>query len=330
MRFENRNSKIRGFGVGCARINRILRRLCLIAFVWGSNEFLMANTAQLPPSIAAFLANERNGVSEEGSIHGDKGVIEFVHYVDGHWRYIIANFSDIAPDLRRKYLITTAAETLSPSDYLDFLNALCDAMASGSISQSFVDQIADGGAEKEGFLAYNYDKPRVADVIRKIERLSYASGRRSTDDKEFFTEMESGKLKQNAIQAWRDEEGDLPKRFETNPIVQFMIAFAPFLLGVVVSFHRVFRGRGLVSSFFIGWGLLVFCMCCFAIGIPIIGNFLRGYCPPYFFDWVPDIIAIPGMVFHGWIYAGLSVLLGVIARLGVRWWSNRKPQTSHE
>jgi hypothetical protein len=305
-----------------------MRYLILLAYFLGAQVLAMADTAVLPPDVASFLANEQNGVSDEGTIEsGSNSSGEFVRYVRGNWRYILANLSAIAPDLRRQCLIMAAAESLPPSDYLDFLNTLCDSVASDKTSQFEVDSIQDGDAQKEGFLAYNYDNPRVALVIRKIQGLEIAKRPNDADTRKYFAEMESGELKENAVQEWRDGDGDLPERYPASVAERFAFAFAPFVLSAILPFIRTLRGRRLVSSFFICWGLLVLWNFLFAFGVPVIGDTVGRHLDERLFDWAPEWSAVVKMAYFGWFYAGITVLLSLLVRLVVRWWS--KETTEH-
>ncbi len=126
---------------------------------------------------------------------------------------MLASLSSIAPDSRQQHLITAAAEALSPSDYVDFLNTLCDMIASGTSPKLDIDSIKDGESRKEGFLACNYDDPRVATVIQKIERLSLEKRPNNPEEMEFFAQMKSGKMKENVVQHLKEDGGRTPERF---------------------------------------------------------------------------------------------------------------------
>jgi len=190
-----------------------MRSLILLTFLVAIATPLAASVSGLPPNIASFLENPHNYVTEDGLVApGANGSSDFVRYVGENWKAILGDFSEIAPDARRQHLITAAAESLAPSDYVDFLDGICDLKANGKVPGIDVDSIVDGSVQKEGFLAYNYDDPRVAAVVRKIEALAKAKRPNNADDVAYFAQLESGKMKQNLI-AHRKEEGEsLPEK----------------------------------------------------------------------------------------------------------------------
>jgi hypothetical protein len=174
--------------------------LTFLTFFMITNAFALAETLALPPDISSFLSNESIGVTDDGLVAPSaQGSRVFVRYVCDHWRAILEDFAMIAPDTRRQYLIIASAESLPPSDYVDFLNTLCDLRVNGKIAQFDTDSIIDGQQQKHGFLACNYDNPRVAAVIRKIEALTIAKRPNNNDDNEYFTQLKSGKMKQDLL-----------------------------------------------------------------------------------------------------------------------------------
>jgi len=186
--------------------------LITLLFVVVAGSRILANTLILPPSIAAFLSSEQNGVMDDGEIvRGANGSDEFVRYVCAHWRDIVANCGSIAPDKRRQNLIAAAAEALPPTDYVDFLNSVCDSITSGKTPSFDIYAITDGVREKEGFLAYNYDDPRVAEVIRKLEAICIAKRPNDPNEKNLWTAEKSGKAKQNVIEYMKENGRRMPQ-----------------------------------------------------------------------------------------------------------------------
>ena len=196
-----------------------MRYFTILALFIVTKGLVLADTFVLPPEIASFLANEKNGVTDDGLVAPSaKDSRNFVQYVCEHWKPILGDFSKIAPDSRRQYLIVASSESLSPSDYVDFLNTLCDLVVSRGIPQFNIDSIADGDTQKHGFLACNYDNPRVAAVIRKLEALSIAKRPNDPEEKEFFAQMKSGKMKQDLVKHWQHVGERMPERLVSNKI----------------------------------------------------------------------------------------------------------------
>ena len=186
--------------------------LILSLFVMLSENRLLAETFQLPSRVAAFLANDQNGVTDDGIIvGGGNGGGEFVQYFCAHWRDIVANCASIAPDKRRQNLIAAAAEALPPDDYVNFLNGLSDSIASGKTPSFDIYAITDGVREKQGFLAYNYDNPRVAIVIQKLEALCIARRPNDPDVKKAWGEMKSGQAKIKIAEYMRENGQHMPE-----------------------------------------------------------------------------------------------------------------------
>jgi hypothetical protein len=75
-----------------------MRYLILLAYFLGAQVLAMADTAVLPPDVASFLANEQNGVSDEGTIEsGSNSSGEFVRYVRGNWKVYSCEFIRHSP-----------------------------------------------------------------------------------------------------------------------------------------------------------------------------------------------------------------------------------------
>src|SRR5207302_6838112 len=95
-------------------------------------HLLVAQTIAIPPTVSDYLSNENNTVTEDGLLPthqmgpDSQAASEFIKYVINHWKQILASIDQIAPDARRQCLIVVAAESLPPSDYLQFVNAVCD------------------------------------------------------------------------------------------------------------------------------------------------------------------------------------------------------------
>jgi hypothetical protein len=95
-------------------------------------------------------------------------------------------------------------------------------------------------------------------------------------------------------------------------IAQIAVAFAPVILAGAIPFIRITRGGRVTSAFFICWGLLIFWVAFFSLGLPIIASGFSRELTHTVSRWVPEGPAVIAMVFFGWFYAGITVLLSVM------------------
>jgi hypothetical protein len=106
-------------------------------------------------------------------------------------------------------------------------------------------------------------------------------------------------------------------------IAQIMVAFAPCVLASAVPFVEVFRcrGKGFLRPFLLCWALFVFWIFFFSLGLPVLASLLNRDLGRTVSDWVPEGPAVVAAAFMGWLYAALTVVLAVLARLVVlRFW----------
>lgn len=94
-------------------------------------------------------------------------------------------------------------------------------------------------------------------------------------------------------------------------IAEMTVSFAAAFLAGAIPFMRIIRGGRITSAFFMCWGLLVFWTAFFSLGLPIIaGGFSREVAQSVS-RWMPEGRAVVAMLFFGWYYAGITVLLAV-------------------
>jgi hypothetical protein len=107
-------------------------------------------------------------------------------------------------------------------------------------------------------------------------------------------------------------------------VLQLAVAFAPLIFAVAPPFTRVLRTGKLSRAFFTCWGLFIFWMTFFSLGIPLIGHVINPAYDKMIYDWVPEPTGIMGVIFFGWMPSLIIISLAWLARCGVRWLSTRK------
>jgi hypothetical protein len=106
-------------------------------------------------------------------------------------------------------------------------------------------------------------------------------------------------------------------------IAQIVVAFAPCVLASAIPFMEVFRcrGKGFMRPFLLCWGLFVFWIFFFSLGLPGLASLLSRDLAGTVSDWVPEGPAVVLAAFMGWLYAVITIVLAVLARLFVsRFW----------
>jgi len=108
-------------------------------------------------------------------------------------------------------------------------------------------------------------------------------------------------------------------------IDNLIVFILPVLCGVAVPFVRVVRGGSPLKAFFMGWACLVVSFLFFTVIVPLVFyHFDRdfGRAVSSLFPEPPIVVA---MVFLGWFYAGIPILVGIaINLLGKMWQTRRK------
>ncbi len=170
----------------------------------------------VPPETINFLSNTENKVSEDGILPDeDLDVLPCARYVVANWQSVLTSFAQLAPDTRRQRLVVVAAEFLPPRDYVSFVSGIADLQTTGNATLQTIKTVAIAKMFKNGFLAYNFDKPEVVGLIAKLETILQA-GEPGTWTA-FFTAMKAGTLKQ-AIVAERTRDGNpMPEALADGP-----------------------------------------------------------------------------------------------------------------
>ncbi len=188
-------------------------RLFLIILLLGNVQSVSAASIEIPPKITAYLRNENNAVTEDGLLpFSNPETAAFADYVLSNWRGILSNFDEIAPNAREQCLIVASTEPLPATDYVQFVDGLCDLRLAEKTTPQAVWTVLWAGMNKKGFLAYNYDRPEVSAAIDKLQVIMLKEN--PSQWAEFFKEMKSGQLKQNAIQEMKRNGDEMPETYD--------------------------------------------------------------------------------------------------------------------
>src|SRR4051812_29636137 len=141
----------------------------LLAFVLCSVALMPAfsQPPALPPNVADYLESGRFG--EDGTLVDVRGNLQpFTRYVTTNWASMLDQFDTVAHSTREKLLVLAAADELAPADYLSFLEKLASVSKSAEFDTKVWSGVILPTRAKQGFLAYNYQNPRVAAVVERI------------------------------------------------------------------------------------------------------------------------------------------------------------------
>jgi hypothetical protein len=106
-------------------------------------------------------------------------------------------------------------------------------------------------------------------------------------------------------------------------IAQLAVAFAQLLLTAIPTIIRVLRTGKLLRAFFTCWGLMVFWIAFFSVGIPLISHVIDPAADKWICNWVPDPPGIIGVIFFGWYPAGVIILIALLSKHAIHWISTR-------
>jgi hypothetical protein len=171
--------------------------------------------ATLPADVKTFLDDPANSVTEDGLLPETPQALAAARYFVTNWREMPSQIVQIAPDTRRQRLILVSAEFLPPRDYLAFVSEVLALGDSSKIATTSVAGIASAGMFKDGFLAFNYDKPEVASVIQRLESILVADDRSRWTD--FFAAIKNGQNKQRIVAQRTRDDDPLPESIDAGP-----------------------------------------------------------------------------------------------------------------
>jgi hypothetical protein len=106
-------------------------------------------------------------------------------------------------------------------------------------------------------------------------------------------------------------------------VVSFLLGSA----GLIIAFCYVLRTGKVVRGAFIGWGLSIVCVFIVSVVLP---GFVALYDSEYS-GYFPESIAVPGVMFVGWVPALLVAGVARLVKEGiVRWAQADKTRGSQE
>jgi hypothetical protein len=151
------------------KFQKILILSAFIAF----SHLSSANALDLPLQVQNYLQTQHLLDEGEKPLPDSRAANAnvFVEYTLTHWQAMLDNISTIAPTSRQQYIIIRAIESLPGKVYLDALNKLCDLEEKKIISTAALEFAIDGRIPKNGFLANNYQDPRVVRLVCRAQRL---------------------------------------------------------------------------------------------------------------------------------------------------------------
>jgi hypothetical protein len=124
----------------------------------------------LTPEITAYLSS--GSVTEFGTLTGTSSqVTVFTDFVKGNWNAILNDLDTVAPDEKRQQLIINAAESLPPSDYMDFMSLLLDKYQENKVKKTAAIAALSPGASKYGFFAFNYQHTQVRALCERAKTI---------------------------------------------------------------------------------------------------------------------------------------------------------------
>ena len=97
-------------------------------------------------------------------------------------------------------------------------------------------------------------------------------------------------------------------------VAHILVGAAPMLLAAADAFIQICGGSSGARAFLRCWGLIVVWFAVFTLLFPLILGAFDRHAARVVCDWVAEPPIIIGMLFFGWFYAGIIVLLAVLAR----------------
>jgi hypothetical protein len=121
--------------------------------------------------------------------------------VQKNWPTVLENLHTLAPTDLDKAVLFVACQTMSSDSYLRFLNRAAELAQSNVISKQLLKwALFPADKHVRGVLDYNYDKPIVKDILRKVKALyvddpnmiafcnNVLSGQSKRDDEAYFND----------------------------------------------------------------------------------------------------------------------------------------------
>ena len=156
-------------------------RIIKIIFIYFYLNQISTSTLILPPDI--LLGITRSSTGESGGIFVE-GVDRdyFIKYICYHWREILDNVKDL-PKSEGSFtsnqdainlsfaIVGGACESLSPSEYLDFMDRITELCEQNLIAYDSYSSQLGASSKKQDFLTVNWEHPRVQAIFEKARKL---------------------------------------------------------------------------------------------------------------------------------------------------------------
>ena len=101
--------------------------------------------------------------------------------------------------------------------------------------------------------------------------------------------------------------------------IDIFVECIPVLCAVLVPVANVVRGGSPIKAFFFGWGLILISFVVFTLVIPLVLYKIDENLGHKFASCFPEPSIVVAMIFFGWFYAGIPILIGIGIRRYVVW-----------
>lgn len=126
----------------------------------------VAHSFEMNDEMEAYLDEARlieggfpSGLSEDMNL-------PFADYMGEHWKEIVNHVGQIAPKAREQAIISVSAELMPSHEYLNFVMAFLKKCEEGVVHRSVVaNRTLSPGALRYGFFEYNFDHPKVREIL---------------------------------------------------------------------------------------------------------------------------------------------------------------------
>ena len=147
--------------------------------------------------------------------------VVFYRHVAENWQQALAVLGEEGLDQWQQIIVIVAAGFIPPQDYVRFLNGVCDLVESGKLKVQELGWVVSDN--RSYILKYNYDHPKVASVIERMEVLYKTKTPEHWEKqwKDYFSKMKSGELKQEMIKQSTQYGWPLPDTYKTNSKKQY-------------------------------------------------------------------------------------------------------------
>ena len=103
-------------------------------------------------------------------------------------------------------------------------------------------------------------------------------------------------------------------------ILIYVVSFLFGMASLMIAFCYVVHSGKVVKGALIGWGLLII----FTILVSLVFPAMVGIYYPEYCRYFPDAIAIPAVIYWGWMHTLGVAIIAVIIRQLMKRWGRRK------